>query len=694
MPSVVMRWHTQFLKGWHALLAPLSVIADTEQRLMAERVAQTLAGLFVTNLGVYIVMQPLPTSIIVMTTLLQGMFVILFYLNLRGMTGWVSRLMIGLINLAMFVMWASIQATLGSVILNYLVLTLVLSSRLLPLMEVAALGLMNLLVMVVLDVLSPQLIGLETAIIFNAVMFVAVLMVTVSRLADVERVRESEQRYRNLMDVNYEPIAITNPSGQILNVNTAFETLTGKNTAQLVGMSVADLVAPASRDYLHKHWGQAGTEILRLDALNAQGEEFPIETRARVQMYQGKLALMVLVHNLSYETVMERERREYELRYRAIFENNNDGVYIIDLDGRSISANQRGLNLLGITEDEYKDSTTRDFIVPEQHDQTSDVLQRLAKDESLPVYTRRFRRKNGEIFTAEVSSSLVRDSLNNPLYMQSVVRDITERTRAEESRLALGIQQERNKLLKQLIDDFSHHVRTPLSNIKNSSYLLSRMTDAHKQRHHSEVVNLEIDRLVHLMDDLLTLTRIEPQGEAQTMQPFDLNDLLRDTIPSPVGGGMLDTDHMWQFAPAAQPLILYGSRTRLVDMFKRLFDNARVYTPVGGSIRVQVVPYTGQRAVCVTVADSGIGIAADHLPHIFETFYRTDEARLLMPLSSGLGLSICQKIVELHRGLLTVESELGKGSQFHVWLPTSMTAVLTHDLFDLSPALLTTETLS
>lgn len=692
MLQLVRSWNGHFLRLRRTILAPIYAIQDTERRVKVRQLAQSLVLLLIMNpvlLLALLTIRTVPDGVLLLLVALEGVFAVTFYLNLRGFSGWAARLTVGIINVAVFIMWVLSAHQSGATTLNYLVMSLFLSSRLLPLREVAAISVINLVVMIGLQLaFSPQS-DLLSAIVFNAVFSVVVIMITRSRLRDLGRVRESEARYRNLMDVNYEPIVITDKAGRILNLNTAFETLSGQSMSNLLGKPVTTLLAKESQHYLDGRWGSPDTSVVRLNAVNADGEVFPIETRTRTQIYKGAPALVILVRNLTHESAMEREKREYEMRYRAIFEHSTDGVFVVDLAGHVISANRRGMEMLGVSEEEYRKSQWWDFVVPEQHFEVTDVIKRLVAGETLPVYLRRFQRRGGEIFTAEVASTLVRDMVGKPIYMQSIVRDITERRKAEAGQLALAVQQHRTILLRQLINDFSHHVRTPLANIKNSSYLLQRVDDPDKQRRHSEVIHMEIDRLVTLMDDLLTLTRIEPEAETQTPTPVELNDLLRDVVPSPAGTGLPDAMHQWVFHPTDESLILFGNHSRLVEMFRRLLVNAQGYTPIGGHISIWVTAIPMLNAVCVTVADTGIGIEPDDIDHIFDTFYRSDTARTLNPLSSGLGLSISRKIAELHRGLMTVASKPDKGSQFRVWLPLDLTTVLTLDkLADIPPALM------
>jgi signal transduction histidine kinase len=113
--------------------------------------------------------------------------------------------------------------------------------------------------------------------------------------------------------------------------------------------------------------------------------------------------------------------------------------------------------------------------------------------------------------------------------------------------------------------------------------------------------------------------------------------------------------------------VVYGNRTALAQLFNNLISNAVRYTPDGGSVRVALRPAGGR--VEVRVEDSGIGIAPEHLDHLFEDFYRAPNARSFSENGTGLGLSIVKQTVQMHEGTVRVESEAGSGTRFIVTLP-------------------------
>jgi signal transduction histidine kinase len=176
----------------------------------------------------------------------------------------------------------------------------------------------------------------------------------------------------------------------------------------------------------------------------------------------------------------------------------------------------------------------------------------------------------------------------------------------------------------------------------------------------------DVDRMTRLIEQMLTLTRIEQRGLSD-FTPVVLANLLVEiaAIFQPKAN-----EHQIQLTlglPSQTNLKIMGDVGPLRQLFTNLIENSLKYTPVGGQVTVQLAH--NQQYALVSVIDSGEGIAPEHLPRLFDRFFRTDSARSRDTGGSGLGLAIAQAIVQAHNGMITVASEPGKGSIFTVSLP-------------------------
>lgn len=220
------------------------------------------------------------------------------------------------------------------------------------------------------------------------------------------------------------------------------------------------------------------------------------------------------------------------------------------------------------------------------------------------------------------------------------------------------------------VADASHELRTPLTLIRANTEMVTRHPDqpvADSLDLLNDVLR-ETDRLGGLVADLLTLARADAGQEQLNIATVALDELVQHAAR--------------QFAPlaaqsritfdvdASRPTMVLGDAARLQQLLVILIDNSLKHTPEGGrvSIRCQTSKAMGRLPVTLTVADTGPGIAAEHLPHLFERFYRVDPARAHGG-GAGLGLAIAQWIVSAHGGKITVTSKVGAGTTFAVQLP-------------------------
>lgn len=223
----------------------------------------------------------------------------------------------------------------------------------------------------------------------------------------------------------------------------------------------------------------------------------------------------------------------------------------------------------------------------------------------------------------------------------------------------------------QLVADVSHELRTPLAIIQGNLDLLHRgaAKDPIMLSESMDAMNSEVARMSRLVRDLLLLAESDAGAPLQ-LRPVELDTLLLEVYRE----GLLIANHRLKVRLGHEDqAVVQGDPDRLKQLMLNLVNNAIAYTPDGGTVTLSLHRRPDDW-VRVAVADTGVGIAADDLPHIFDRFWRHDKARSPKLGGSGLGLSIAKSIVEAHGGRITVESELGKGTTFEVLLPLARIA--------------------
>ena len=222
---------------------------------------------------------------------------------------------------------------------------------------------------------------------------------------------------------------------------------------------------------------------------------------------------------------------------------------------------------------------------------------------------------------------------------------------------------------RRLTADVSHELRTPLTALRGEIEVALRAERSPRDYQHVLHSALEeIDRLTEMSEDLLLITRAEAKVLTLERAPTDVNDLVRDSLHA-LRARMEERDLALEahLAPGAGAEIDPALVARVVH---HLLDNAIKFTPPGGTIHVDTAPLEGGVGVRLSVGDSGPGIPPDHLLHIFEPFYRVDQARS-RGTGTGLGLAMAAAIARLHGGAIHASNTAGAGARFEVELPSA-----------------------
>jgi signal transduction histidine kinase len=224
--------------------------------------------------------------------------------------------------------------------------------------------------------------------------------------------------------------------------------------------------------------------------------------------------------------------------------------------------------------------------------------------------------------------------------------------------------------MRRFTADASHELRTPLAVIRSEAEvaLAKPLNDSEKQELLGSILE-ECQRLTWVTDQLLTLCREDAGIARQQREPVDLSQLVRgvtDTMrPLAEGKGQ-------QLRAAVNgPVIVQGDPVRLRHVIYNLVDNAIKYTPSEGIVNVTVS--TQDRTARLIVDDTGIGIPDEHLPHVFDRFYRVDKSRARAEGGAGLGLSIVQSIVSAHGGKVAISRRVESGTRCTVEIPEAGT---------------------
>jgi signal transduction histidine kinase len=238
-----------------------------------------------------------------------------------------------------------------------------------------------------------------------------------------------------------------------------------------------------------------------------------------------------------------------------------------------------------------------------------------------------------------------------------------ERRQMQERIVQTQMEEERVKLLMTFITDVSHHFRTPLSIIGVNADLMARKVDDSLADKHLEPIHRQITLMTQLLTSLVAMARLDSLPKL-ALKPVNLNPTLIGVVKGlqpEINAKALTVD----IDLVDGRMMVNADASELAQAFERILINAVQYTPHGG--RIHVMASDDGAEVVITVRDSGVGIAPEALPRIFTRFYRADKAGTTRGF--GLGLSIANRIIELHNGRIEVRSMIEQGSEFRVVLP-------------------------
>jgi two-component system phosphate regulon sensor histidine kinase PhoR len=231
-------------------------------------------------------------------------------------------------------------------------------------------------------------------------------------------------------------------------------------------------------------------------------------------------------------------------------------------------------------------------------------------------------------------------------------------------------------LKSEFVSNVSHELRTPITNIMLYLNLMERKEKREERSRYMQILRAESARLAHLIEDLLTLSRLERESIPHGLEPQVLDALIAEILEAhQVRATEKSISLSHELNPEIPPV--YISWDQMTQVFTNLVCNALAYTYSGGSVMISsdLCEFAGEQHVAIHVHNSTPPIPPEDLPHIFERFYRGVVGRESGEPGTGLGLSICKEIVELHQGRIEVTSDEDQGTMFTVYLPiTSMEA--------------------
>jgi len=403
------------------------------------------------------------------------------------------------------------------------------------------------------------------------------------------------------------------------------------------------------------------------------------------------------------ELVLTRSLSISEGKYRLLFDSFSDALFL--LTDMIHECNDQACQLLGCERGEIVDQALTAFLPPSQPDgrSSAEYFQEKALEVlagSQQTFGCQVLKKGGAVIETEVSLKAFPAGGRNAL--QAVLRDVTERKRAEEQIRNLNEQLEQRvrertaelekayeelKELDQMKDVFlssvSHELRTPLTSIRSFSEILLRYDeeDPQTRKEFLEVIHNESKRLTHLINDVLDLSKIESGRMVWHDELLSLEEVFQYAIKAQAPLLEAKSLHV-SLAPSTGFPLAFADKERVQQVVLNLLDNAAKFSPEGGQILIEIErpPDPSEEEpdarVRVSIKDQGVGVDEKDFEIIFDRFAQVSPESLYdKPKGTGLGLSICKEIIGHYGGRIGLMSEKGKGCSFFFTLPTGQQSI-------------------
>ncbi len=501
--------------------------------------------------------------------------------------------------------------------------------------------------------------------------FLATLQNITKRKKIQLRLIESEEKHRTFMETAKDFMHIINDKGKIIYANRDFigykkEELMEMHITKLIAEETLPIFAPELKNLIKNGRitltdlyckGKDGTKII--------GELNVVAMYGPDGVFNGARGIF---KDVTERKKIEQELKESEEKYRTLFESSKDGIIFSNMDGKIMDCNQAYLDMLGYTLVEIQEFSYQGLTPEKWHEMEADIVNnKLLSRGYSGEYEKEYIRKDGIIVPISINVWLIKDDQGNNKGMWAIVRNITERKKAEDELKELS------KLKSEFLRRASHELKTPLISIKGFSDLILSLYADHldpgivsKLRE----INVGCERLQNIINNLLKTSRVESTELKPKLQKEDLSFLIKFCVH--------ELESLAEIRKQSIKLDIHNDlfanieKEEIHDVLSNLLTNAIKYTPPMGKIEIKTE--LQEDSVVVSVKDDGIGFTEGQKKKIFQQFGKIERYGQGLDLGidgTGLGLYISKKIVESHGGKIWMESEgKSRGSTFYFKIPT------------------------
>ncbi len=489
------------------------------------------------------------------------------------------------------------------------------------------------------------------------------------RLKEHQALQESEARFRGL--VNTAPIGIAiHQEGKFVMVNDYILKMTGYKLEKIIGMSVLEIMAPEQREQVSvriKKMLRTGkpAPLAEENILGKNGQIIPAIIAEIPITYQGRPAVEVSAIDISGIKKTQRALKESEQRFRTLFEDSLDAIYITTTEGKLLEINNAGVKLFGYTREELLSMPVQElYHNPHDRERFQETIARTGYVKDFSV---QLRTAHGTILDCLLTTSEWKNEAGEVLGYQGIIRDITERNQARKVlEVALEKAQEGERVKTQFLANVSHEIRTPLNAIIGFTDLIAQSMKhlvTPEQQSFFEAVQQSGQRLVRTVHEILEISQAEAGTKRIHLRTLDLWSLIVQVVrelEAQANEKGLEIKMRWEGKTA----YVHVDEYCITQALSNLVENAIKYTDEG---YVELRLLSVDKRHRLTIKDTGIGMSKEYMQRMFEIFTQESEGYTKRYQGIGLGLAITKQYLDLNGVQVEVTSEPGKGTTFTLW---------------------------
>ena len=503
------------------------------------------------------------------------------------------------------------------------------------------------------------------------------------RKANELALKESEEKFQSIVEGISDIAYTTDSKGLVTYISPVSEKIIGYTPEEILGKSYENFIFSEDLDYVRKEYKnlfKGKTSAIEHRIVARSGQIIWVRNLGSVSKIGDNHIMSGIMSDITVRKAAEESLKVNENKFRSLFEQLNDAAIIHNLKGDIIDVNERTCELLEYEKEELLRLNLIDIHPDDELHKGKEFLEQ-TKETGYAKFESKLLSRTGKVIPVLISSRM--PDMNNDI-VNALVRDITKEKQAEEEMKNLNTKlekrvEERTKKLKQanekvrallktkseFVNQVAHDLRTPLTPIMGLIPIVGNDIKTKKNKELFEVIKNNAKLLNDLVVDTLNIARLDSGKIEFNLEKQDLNEIVSFILKNNKEN-MKDVKIENKISKGKYYVL--ADRTRIIEVLENLINNSLKFME-----KDKKLVFSAKRkkqAIEVSVTDNGMGMTKEQLKHVFDEFYKGDASRHESAGSSGLGLSICRRIIENHDGKIWAESDgAGKGTTISFTLP-------------------------